>query len=94
MRAFIPFSRGALACVGMRLARLELRAVVCALLQRFRVYAAPRTGELEVPREEMWDWKEKGVRLLDLEEYDSGFQDFLVTLRAPVTVVLEMREGK
>ena len=35
--AFIPFSRGQLSCVGKGFAMLQMRVVVCALVQRFRV---------------------------------------------------------
>ena len=36
---FLPFSHGPLNCVGKTLALQEMRTVVCALLQRFRVRA-------------------------------------------------------
>ena len=35
--AFIPFSHGPMNCVGRALALQEIRTVVCALVQRFRV---------------------------------------------------------
>ena len=35
--AFIPFSHGPMNCVGKGLAMLQMRVVVCALVQRFRV---------------------------------------------------------
>lgn len=35
--AFIPFSYGPMNCPGKSLAMLELRMVVCAILQKFRV---------------------------------------------------------
>ena len=35
--AFIPFSRGQLSCVGKGFAMLQMRIVVCALMQRFHV---------------------------------------------------------
>lgn len=35
--AFVPFSYGPMNCVGKNLALLELRMVVCALVQRFRL---------------------------------------------------------
>ena len=38
--AFIPFSYGPMNCVGKSLAWLEMRVVVCAVLQRFRIRAA------------------------------------------------------
>ena len=34
--AFVPFSYGPMNCVGKGLALLELRAIVCALVRRFR----------------------------------------------------------
>ena len=37
--AFVPFSFGPNNCVGKGLALQEMRTVVCALLQRFRVRA-------------------------------------------------------
>jgi cytochrome P450 len=37
--AFNPFSYGPAACVGKNLALLELRAVVCSIVQKFRFYA-------------------------------------------------------
>ena len=36
---FLPFSLGPMNCVGKALALQEMRTVVCALLQRFRVRA-------------------------------------------------------
>lgn len=45
--AFIPFSHGPMNCAGKHLALLELRMVVCALLQRFRIRL-----------EEGWDLRE------------------------------------
>ena len=47
--AFIPFSHGPMNCAGKHLALLELRMVVCALLQRFRIRLA-----------EGWDLREYG----------------------------------
>ncbi|TFK81880.1 hypothetical protein K466DRAFT_462549, partial [Polyporus arcularius HHB13444] len=37
---FLPFSHGPMNCVGKTLAMQEMRMVVCALLQRFRVRAS------------------------------------------------------
>ncbi|RPD68210.1 cytochrome P450 [Lentinus tigrinus ALCF2SS1-7] len=38
--AFLPFSHGPMNCAGKNLALLELRMVVCAIMQRFRVTLA------------------------------------------------------
>ena len=35
--AFTPFSHGPMYCAGKNLALLEMRMVVCALVQRFRI---------------------------------------------------------
>ena len=43
--AYLPFSHGPLNCAGKALAQLELRAVVCALLRRFRVRLASGSRE-------------------------------------------------
>ncbi len=37
---FLPFSHGPMNCVGKTLAMQEMRMVVCALLQRFRIRAS------------------------------------------------------
>ena len=47
-RAFIPFSYGPMNCVGKQLALQEIRTVVCAVLQRFRVRAAEGEGALNI----------------------------------------------
>ncbi|KAI0687969.1 high nitrogen upregulated cytochrome P450 monooxygenase 2 [Cerioporus squamosus] len=39
---FLPFSHGPMNCVGKTLAMQEMRMVVCALLQRFRIRAGER----------------------------------------------------
>lgn len=51
--AFIPFSTGPQNCAGKLLAILELRAVVCAVLQKFEL---KRAGDFD-----MNDW-ERNVR--------------------------------
>lgn len=38
--AFFPFSYGPMNCVGKGLALLEVRCVICAIIQRFRLRAA------------------------------------------------------
>ena len=38
--AFIPFSHGPMNCVGKGLAMRQMRVVVCALVQRFRMRLA------------------------------------------------------
>ena len=48
--AFIPFSYGPFNCVGKQLALHEIRVVVIALLQRFRV----RRAREDVSVEEWW----------------------------------------
>ena len=75
-------------CVGKRLAYAEIRAVVCAVLQRFRVCAAEGARGHGEKGE-----GEEGKNLLDLAAYERGFLDFFVTVRAPVRVVLEARPG-
>ncbi|KAI0659811.1 high nitrogen upregulated cytochrome P450 monooxygenase 2 [Cubamyces menziesii] len=68
--AFIPFSHGPANCVGKQLAMQEMRTVVCALLQKFDMWA--REG---------WD----------VREYDRGFNDYFITTRPEVPVVLSVR---
>ena len=88
--AFIPFSHGPMNCVGKRLAHAEIRAVVCAVLHRFRVRAAescPAKGGEKGEKREVDD--DEGV--LDLAAYERGFLDFFVTVRPPVRVMLEAR---
>ena len=88
--AFIPFSHGPMNCVGKRLAHAEIRAVVCAVLHRFRVRAAdPRIAEGGEQGEKREVDDDEGV--LDLAAYERGFLDFFVTVRPPVRVVLEAR---
>ena len=49
--AFLPFSHGPMNCPGRGLALLELRAVACALLRRFRVRLAPAWDPARYDRE-------------------------------------------
>ena len=84
--AFIPFSHGPMNCVGKRLAHAEIRAVVCAILQRFRMRAAEGARGHGEKGE-----GEEGQGVLDLAAYERGFLDFFITVRAPVRVVLEVR---
>ena len=84
--AFVPFSHGPMNCVGKRLAHAEIRSVVCAILQRFRVRAAEGTGGHGEKGE-----GEEGESVLDLAAYERGFLDFFVTVRPPVRVSLEVR---
>ena len=73
--AFIPFSYGPFNCVGKQLALHEIRVVVVALLQRFRV----RRAREDVSVEEWWD------------DYEREYKDFFVSVRGRVRVVLEER---
>lgn len=58
--AFIPFSAGQQNCAGRSLAIMEMRAVLCALVQRFEFDVAPGEGEEDV-RE--WERQVKDVFL-------------------------------
>ena len=78
-RAFMAFSHGPMNCVGKALALQELRTVVVALLQRFRLRVPIALGE------------EDGV--FDLEGYEREYKDFFVSGRSCVEVVLEVRGG-
>ena len=82
--AFVPFSHGPMNCVGKRLAYAEIRSVVCAILQRFRVRPDAHAAE----RAKM-EKDDEGV--FDLVAYERGFLDFFVTVRLPVRVALEVR---
>ena len=75
----MAFSHGPMNCVGRALALLELRTVVVALLQRFRLRVPTALGE------------EDGV--FDLEGYEREYKDFFVSGRSCVEVVLEVRGG-
>ena len=75
--AFAPFSHGPMNCVGKNLALREIRAVVCAIVQRFRV--VPGEG--------------KGALVFGLREYEEAFRDYYVTEKGPVRVKLEVRAG-
>ncbi len=48
---FLPFSHGPMNCVGKTLAMQEMRMVVCALLQRFRIRAGERFDREKFDRE-------------------------------------------
>ncbi|KAI1787968.1 cytochrome P450 [Ganoderma leucocontextum] len=50
--AFIPFSHGPMNCPGKGLAMLEMRTVVCALVQRFRIRPKEQ-GDLKRDEEDM-----------------------------------------
>ncbi|KAI0690130.1 high nitrogen upregulated cytochrome P450 monooxygenase 2 [Cerioporus squamosus] len=67
--AFLPFSHGPMNCAGKNLALLELRMVVCALLQRFRIRLA-----------EGWDVREyeKGYK----DHFVAARPEFPVVLEA------------
>ncbi|PIL27952.1 hypothetical protein GSI_15693 [Ganoderma sinense ZZ0214-1] len=76
--AFIPFSHGPMNCAGKALAMQQLRTVVCALVQRFRI-------RLSLPVEEGEEGK-------DMARYREAFEDsYLVANRAELPVVLEPR---
>ena len=79
-RAFIPFSHGPMNCAGKTLALQELRIVVVALLQRFRLRAAAQDGGGE-------------DAVFDLARYEREYKDFFVSARPRVDVFLEVREG-
>ncbi|KAM5541672.1 hypothetical protein V8D89_004653 [Ganoderma adspersum] len=49
--AFIPFSHGPMGCAGKGLAMLEMRAVVCALAQRFRIRIRAREAQGHLKRD-------------------------------------------
>ena len=74
--AFIPFSHGPLNCVGKSLALQELKTVVCALMQRFRI----RRADAEAQCEREW-----------MGRYETSYRDFFVSIRGRVDVVLEPR---
>ena len=80
-QAFIPFSYGPMNCVGKNLALHEIRTVVCALVQRFRVrWAGAGREGMET------DFVER------FQEYDAAYKDYFISFRGPVPVVLEVRQ--
>ena len=50
-QAFIPFSYGPMSCVGKGLALQQMRMVVVALMQRFRIFV-PGKGKFELGKYE------------------------------------------
>ncbi|KAH9940216.1 high nitrogen upregulated cytochrome P450 monooxygenase 2 [Epithele typhae] len=81
--AFVPFSYGPMNCVGRALAVQEMGTLLCTVLQRFEVRAAPGATV---------DGREGGV--FDLHAYEERYKDFFTTSRAAVPVVLEARRGR
>ncbi|KAH9925355.1 cytochrome P450 [Epithele typhae] len=81
--AFTAFSQGPMNCVGRALAMQEMSTLLCSLLQRFEVRTAPEGAV---------DGQLGG--LYDMGRYEDEYQDFFVTARASVPVVLQVRQGK
>ena len=55
--AYVPFAAGPMNCVGKSLALQEVRTVVCAVLQRFRLHLVEGDGNAPVSRTYEEEWR-------------------------------------
>ena len=89
--AFLPFSSGPMNCAGKHLALLEIRTVVIAVLQRFRVRRA-RLGSRGRSQVEGKSDEDADVESEEwLREYERAYKDHFVSVRGRVGVILEER---